>query len=143
MAKSEWVRATKGHPCLICGKTRFCSRTSDGAIAKCMWIASDWPDKGKLGGWIHRLNGQPIDYTPPKPKPKLTSGEWRQIAKKAFYHDKSPALRAQLAEELGVGAEALFKLRVGRGFDDWRGLFYSTWPQFDYNRQVTGIVRTI
>jgi hypothetical protein len=141
MAKAEWARVTRRQPCVICGKGRYCTRTTDGTLAKCMWIGSDWPDKSEHGGWIHKITGDLVEYKAPPPVDKKPPEEWDQLAKQHFNCQEAKITRYTLAAQLGVTYGSLWELRVGYGFDHYRGYHFSTWPQFDHLRRVTGIVR--
>lgn len=144
--KSEWVRVSKSKPCPICERPDWCVRSADGGVVICMRIASHRESKGKQGGWIHKIghedSGGLTAYIPPsKPQKKISYEEWADLALKHYKHEEASKMRAALARNLGVSEESLRLLCVGWGYDEWRDLEYSTWPQFTPYRQVTGIVR--
>jgi len=67
----NWVRATRQHPCPICGKDHYCSFTSDGLLAGCMDVreGSRWTKQTDLGEmYLHRLTDEPREAPPPRPK---------------------------------------------------------------------------
>lgn len=53
---TTWVRATKAHPCPICGKPDWCSVSADGSASCCMRVESEKPTRN--GGWLHRLGSE-------------------------------------------------------------------------------------
>jgi hypothetical protein len=106
-----------------------------------MWVASDWASACKWGGWLHRISGGPVDLPPTPPAPKMAPEEWFIIAHEAFFNPRAPYERLDLSKSLGVSQESLYKLCVGYGWDDYRRVHYTTWPQFNHLRQVTGIIR--
>lgn len=142
--KAEWTRASKRHPCPICEHTDYCCMTNDGRLVNCMRVESRTPCKSRLGGWLHWLDdGDGLTAYVPlvKEAPKISYDEWTQKAKEAAYHEHAKSARQTVAEDLGVSYESLIMLCVGWGWDDYRRKPFSTWPQFNHLRQVTGIVR--
>lgn len=133
----EWIRVGS-EPCLVCGRKTWCTRSADGTIAKCMRIASDKPASGDGGGWIHKTDGKPM-FLETKPKPEPVEIDWTTTAQKCF--EQGAAVRETLASELGVSVEALERLLVGCGHDDFRHLSYSTWPERRVGGKVVGIIR--
>lgn len=142
--KSEWARVSKRHPCPICEHNDYCCITKDGSLVNCMRVESNTPCKSKLGGWLHWLEdkGGLALYVPPaKDPPKISYEEWGKIASEAARHEHARSARQTVSEDLGVSYESLLMLCVGWGWDDYRHLPFSTWPQFNHRRQITGIIR--
>src|SRR5262245_37295860 len=137
--RKDWIRVTRDKPCTICGKPDFCTRSADGAVVKCMRIESSQPARGDLGGWIHRVGGAQLRASLPKPAAPQLEQDWSRIALQCF--ESGAGTRNSLAEELGVSIESLERLMVGKGFDSYRGLYYSTWPELRPGGRVVGIVR--
>lgn len=134
----EWIRVSRAAPCLACGKATWCTRSSDGRLAKCMRVASERPASGDGGGWIHKVNGEPMNVTLPK-KPERTEKDWTMLAQKCF--EDGTDERVELALQLGVSIGSLERLKIGRGFDEFRRLWYSTWPELRPGGKVVGIIR--
>lgn len=138
---AEWVRVTRSEPCKVCGNGTYCTRTNDGAVAKCMRVESAKPAKGDAGGWIHKLDGAVMNQqTLPKverPKPVI---DWPTLAMKHYEHSKAGETRIALAEQLGLRIASLEALQVGCGWD-FNGAAYSSWPQRDATGKVIGISR--
>lgn len=137
--KATWVRVSRSEPCPVCGGPDFCTRTTDGTAVKCQRVQSDKPDKGKLGGWIHRL----IDPLPPKPEPKKPEKkpDWTKECKAMYEHEKAHQKRCEVASMLKVSVESLEALRVGVGWDSWDGKEFSSWPSRDDAGRCIGFVR--
>jgi hypothetical protein len=106
-----------------------------------MRVESPKPAKGNGGGWIHRL-GTPLAALlvkrDPKEKPYIN---WTVLAQTMFESPTAADERNYLAKTLGVKESALVELGVGRGWDEYRGLPYSSWPERDPKGNVVGIVR--
>ena len=143
--KKDWIRVSKRDPCPICGKPDYCTKTADGRLAQCMRVESDRPSKNRLGGWLHWLTedagGLVLAPVKTYEKPKISYDEWTRIAKEAASHKHAKETRVTVAKELGVSYESLLWLCVGWGWDEYRHVPFSTWPQFNHKRQVTGIIR--
>lgn len=138
MAKRQWVRVSKREPCAVCERGDYCTRSADGLLAKCMRIESDRPASGELAGWIHRL-------ADPLPKVEIrrderveeTTVDWNAMALSMFTGAKNS--RETLAGQLGVSAQSLERLGVGRG--EQRGRWFWSFPERDIRGNVVGIVR--
>lgn len=119
MAKAEWIRVSRSSPCPICGRPDYCTKTTDGAVAKCMRVESAKPAKGDGGGWIHKCEGAALIETTTIAKPA------RKIDQTALCKRVDQMRRArgifealgELAERLGVSIEALERLGTGIGYD--------------------------
>lgn len=95
-----------------------------------------------MGGFIHKLVA---------PLPRMTIREntqtkkpyinWTVLAQSMFESPTAAEERNYLAQTLGVKESALIELGVGRGWDEYRGLPYSSWPERDPKGNVVGIVR--
>lgn len=56
-ARGCWRRFTDVHRCVLCGRPKTCSVTSDGAVVWCKSVASETPSKsGIADGWLHFLD---------------------------------------------------------------------------------------
>ena len=124
-----WLRVSKSEKCAVCGKADWCQRSSDGSAAHCMRVESTKAAAGPMGGWIHRL-AEPL---PPlsirvtkREKPNI---DWSVLAQTMFTAPAAAEERYYLATTLGVKESALVELQVGRGWDEYRGLPYSSWPE--------------
>lgn len=134
----EWSRVTLAEPCLVCSRGTWCTRSVDGSLAKCMRTESERPATGDGGGWIHKVDGKPMQVIERPKKPEIDV-DFTALALKCF--ENGADVRASLSTELGVGVEALERLLVGSGFDDYRSLGYSTWPERRQGGKVVGIIR--
>lgn len=129
----KWVRVSRKSPCRICEKWDYCTQLMSGKLARCMRVESEKPST--QGGWIHRINGEPV--AAPKEITKLKNvGE---IAKKMFNTPDAKDRRAKLAAQLGVSAKSLRELGVGVGYD--RGGEFMSFPSRGVKGQVIGITR--
>lgn len=139
VGESTWIRVSRAEPCPICDRPDYCTRTTDGSAVKCMRVESDLPDKGKLGGWIHKLT----DPLPPKPEPKKVEKkpDWSKECREMFEHEKAHDKRCEVAEMLKVSVESLEALRVGIGWDSWNQREFSSWPSRDNDGRCIGYVR--
>lgn len=139
MTENKWVRVSLSEPCPVCKRPDYCTRTTDGTAVKCMRVGSDFPDKGRLGGWIHKMS-DPLPPIPP-PKPVEKKADWTEECRKMFNHEKAHDKRCELADQLKVSVESLEALRVGIGWDDWNGKEFSSWPSRDNDGRCIGYVR--
>lgn len=129
---------TRREPCPICGKPDYCCRSGD--LVLCMRVESQKPSTNRMGGWLHVVDGAPpvVVSLPKKDKPII---DWGALAHSMFTAPTAAEERHYLARTLGVSEAALIDLEVGRGWDEWRGKPYSSWPERDATGKVVGIVR--
>ena len=139
MSESTWIRVSRSEPCPVCKRPDYCTRTTDGQAVKCMRVESEIPDKGRLGGWIHKLS----DPLPPVPTPKKVERkpDWTEECKAMFMHERAHDKRCEVADSLKVSVDSLEALRVGIGWDEWNGREYSSWPSRDNDGRCIGYVR--
>lgn len=119
MTKAEWIRVSRSSPCPICGRPDYCTKTTDGAVAKCMRIESSKPAKGDAGGWIHKVEGAEVIEAPVIAKPARKIDQ-ETLSKRVaqMYRTKGAAeARIELAERIGVSLLSLEALEVGLGYD--------------------------
>lgn len=137
--ESTWIRVSRAEPCPICKRPDYCTRTTDGTAVKCMRVESEILDKGKLGGWIHKM----ADPLPPQPPAKKVEKkpDWTAECRKMFEHDKAHQKRCEVADMLKVSVESLEALKVGIGWDEWNGREFSSWPSRDNDGRCIGFVR--
>ncbi len=93
MSESTWIRVSRSEPCPVCDRPDYCTRTTDGTAVKCMRVESDQPDKGPLGGWIHKM-ADPLPPRPPRLKNRLVPRSTRAV---------SPSARPLDSARTGVG----------------------------------------
>lgn len=139
---SKWIRVSRHEPCVICGKSDYCTRTADGAAAKCMRVESESPvtdSKGGFSGWVHKLSNPLPPVPPPKPIPKKP--KWNSECRAMFVHDMAHEKRCAVSESLKVSVVALEDLGVGIGWDDWNNAEYSSWPSRDADGDCIGFTR--
>ena len=136
MSKAEWVRVSRTEPCPICGKPRYCTRSADGTVSRCMRIESDHVSGN---GWLHRLD-EPLPERQPEPAPEKKAN-WTTECKAMYQHRLAPERRSRIAVQLGVSVQSLELLRVGVGWDQWSGREFSSWPARDPSGRCVGFVR--
>lgn len=148
MAKDDWCRVSPSHPCPVCGKPDNCSTSRDGGAAYCGRVEEGSIRQNDGGQFLHRLNDRgrvprwTAERSNPRPpaskKPRPPSAkDFAQIAEQAFYHPQAESARIELAELLGVSADALRRLRVG--WLAWERAW--TFPERDAIGRVIGISR--
>lgn len=135
-----WTRVTTNDKCPVCGKPDYCTRS--GGLVLCMRVESPRPSTNKLGGWLHSV-GDDDQYPTPTTLPKAEKPDidWTTVAKTMFESPKATDEREYLAKTLGVNHSALSELGVGCGWDAYRGVGFSSWPERDAKGTVVGIVR--
>ena len=132
-------RATKAHPCPVCGRPDWCSLFADGGGAICMRVPSNRPTRN--GGHLHFLRNQTPRPRGRRPFARLVAAmksAKRDPMELTALHDRHVAAvaagpLAEFAADLGVTAAAL--RRVGLG---WSGLAWS-FPMHDARGRVVGI----
>lgn len=110
---SGWKRLKRGEKCPVCAHAGWCTISGDGEAAKCMRLANDRPVKG--GGWVHKLQpGQAatVKTFTPEAAPKRTRETWLKLATRFRANGKIRNID-KLADDLGVSAESLHRLRIG------------------------------
>jgi len=132
------IRASKGHPCPICGKPDWCSFSADGTFVICMRIAEGSIKETINGGYLHRLSNfdlshiRTISAKAEKPKrddlPELADYFCEQ-------GKRSPHRIKWLSEQLGLPVWALNDLHIG--WSEKRKAF--SFPMKNGMGQVIGI----
>lgn len=135
--KTNWIRVSRRHGCLICGKHDWCLIAPDGTAAICQRVESDKPVGNKGAGWWHRLSGASL---PPIRLPIPTSTKAKPDIDWDGRHTRyvsqlTDAGRLYLADELGVSVAAIAKQLVG--WCSSRSCW--TWPMRDAGGRVVGI----
>jgi hypothetical protein len=128
-----WIRATRAHPCPICGKPDWCTFTK--TIALCMRTESTRPSRGDAGGWLHELGERP------------RQSEWRRLRVRervgvdfeSLADEYQDALDLDglgvLSRQLGVSTDALELTGVG-----WCAERQAwSWPMYDHEARVVGV----
>lgn len=134
----EWVRVTKREPCKVCAREDYCTRSADGAVAKCMRIKSDRPVES--GGWIHTLGEAlpiiaPVRIQKPRPTDTMLHNRWAPRMRAAWRNHGAEV--ALLAEALGVAPWTLDALKVGWSVGAW-------WlPERNHRQEIIGINRRL
>lgn len=117
---------------MVCSRPKWCTFTSDGAIAHCMRVASDRPSSG--GGWIHELTAMPR-RKPPAARPLQLAPrreDLEQLSQRWIGNLTAARLEA-FAEQLGVEPAGLTLLGIG-----WTGRAFS-FPMRNARREIVGI----
>ena len=129
MSKPKWVQVRGSSPCPVCGRTSWCTRTTAGDAAKCMFTESDKPVES--GGWVHKLKGDEIT-PPPPPKAhaeKMSPKEVADIVGSMFRHCEAEKARKKDAGKLKVSPRSMRDLCVGVGWDDYGiNKKFTSWP---------------
>lgn len=122
MARQDWVRTTRKHPCPICStesKPRFgwCLLSRDGASVICGRTPSGKRIGNKGAGWLHVV-GEAKPYTPPRQETKIVKPVQRDWAEVAMECEAALPEQDPLADQLGVSDESLGRLMLGWS-DKW------------------------
>ena len=141
LTKTNWIRVSRSRRCPVCDSDSWCGISDDGAVVHCQRIESQTPCNGESGGWIHRLSEprpQRNRTMQPATKEQRPTIDWSGVAKRMY----DAGRRDELARVLGVSVDALSRLGVGSGADDFgqREPFWS-FPERSGQLKVTGIVR--
>lgn len=112
--ESGFVRVKQNSPCVICGKTSWCTRSGDGVLAYCMRVAAGSIKQSANKAYIHVItasNGcSPKPAVTPKPRPVTTYTADAQT--------KDEVYRYLLTECLTLDADHGEHLLTERGFSD-------------------------
>lgn len=137
-----FVRRKPGTVCPVCERADWCSVSDDGKVARCMRVESARESTGADGtlGWLHALETPMAVEVPQEKVTKATLAEVKSVARSAYEHKLASAVRAKLAQELGVSVASLDSLRVGYGCDR-SGAEWSSWPSRDGRGNVVGVSR--
>lgn len=127
---SEWRETSRKHRCAICDKDHWCTFTTDGAVAKCMNVTSDRPVAS--GGWIHRLNGNAINWrAPSKPEPRRPPIHWLSLCSEY----RAAIQPWEVAYSLGVTVNSLDRLWAG-----WASKYNAlAFPMRDGKMRIVGV----
>lgn len=135
---SDWLRVSRATKCPVCESDSWCTYTADGNVVYCMRVQSE--HACEKGGWFHF--DQPLDRnrvtTPAEPPVKIDA---EPLAKEFYDNEEAAWTRLELAEQLGVTAEALELLRVGTGWDTSSGERFASFPSRDGTGKIVGITR--
>lgn len=136
---NRWVKVSHGEPCPVCQRSDWCTRTADGECVKCMRVESERPVE--TGGWVHRLD-QPLPdvVIDPREEQKIPVDAEAE-ARRMYLSDAAVEMRRTVAKELGLLEGVLDWLRVGAGWDDYRNVMFSSWPQRDERGKIVGLSR--
>ena len=139
----DWVRVSKAHPCVACGKGDWCGITRDGSVAHCMRVPSEHPCPS--GGWFHFLKERPRRMpvrTGPKPpvRPRMFNAEITMQGYRAEFEapgggrDIFDSL-LEIGRDLNLCPADIDRLLVGRS------AFHRAWafPMLDGQSKCVGI----
>lgn len=137
----RWIRASREHPCPICGPTHrrqsWCLIAVDGTAVICPRVESDRPVGTKGAGWLHRLTNPLPPAPPPKREPPaVPPAEFGRLAEQ-YAAAVGPDRLRLFAKSLGVSPVVLRRLCVGHDGEAW------TFPMRDAAGRVTGIRRRL
>jgi hypothetical protein len=135
----RWTRVSKSHPCAACHKSDYCCHS--GSIILCMRVKSPKPSNCKLGGWLHFDDSLALPFEAPPQVVQRPEINWATLAKLMYLDPRAATARAFLAKSLNVTEASLLALRVGYGYDDYRQVPYTSWPERDELGNVIGIIR--
>lgn len=137
MSCETWHRVSRQRRCAVCGKVDWCTFTD--RVACCMRVQSDRPLRN--GGWLHQTSAEPW---PPDRRPHrvrlsapqaVPSRHFDELARRFQQAMNAPTLD-RLSHQLGVGGDALRRLRVG--WSPEYGGSYS-FPMCGSDQKVCGI----
>lgn len=139
MANENWVNVSPTDPCPICGKADWCRITADKTAVVCGRVQQGAVKRCKDGRWLHRRDEEEWRSPPP------VQATYNLIGPRSFQpivdrltRDNAAAC-VQLADELGVSASALMRLRTGyHSKGDWWAF-----PERDAAGKVIGIMRRL
>lgn len=140
-SNSGWHNNSKQHPCPVCGKPDACRLSDDGQAVWCRRATAAPPGarlvKKTPEGIVVRFDdplAMPLPTFKPEPKPAAVKPEkWQQRVEAYRLHAGDQI--QDLADRLGVDAEALRRLRCG--WDQQRSQW--TFPTHDGQGNVVGI----
>jgi len=96
-----WIKVSKSNPCKVCGKSDWCTISSDTGFSCCMRVQSDFPIAN--GGWLHK--GDSViqkemmrNEKPVTPAHTLDAVAWWSAARRAINLEKLDVW----AERLGI-----------------------------------------
>lgn len=132
----DWARVNRRNPCIICGKTRWCTYTTDGAVARCMQVESEHPSEA--GGWIHFLTDESDRVAQRHRAKKATTSAQKvtpaEVQKAYCAMSDSATLTCRLANALGVPSDSIQRLGVRHQTDT-----VAAFPMVDHLMRVQGI----
>ncbi len=133
----DWIRVTRGAPCIICKKPDWCTVASDGSAACCMRTESD--RRLGNGGWLHKLGrdllGGPARAAPPSPPRKILSSDTLGDTWARWAIGTTDEQVAGLAKRLGVAPEGLRSVGVCWAWPHEAWAF----PMYDGDENYAGI----
>lgn len=139
MERHVWLRVTSKERCPICKRGDYCCRSANGEVVLCMRVESQRRSKNRMGGWIHLLTEPLPKVEAQQRKERLPTVDWTKEAQAMYAAGERE--RERLSSSLGVQLSALEQLLVGRGWDDYRQTWFSSWPEWSASGKVLGIVR--
>ena len=143
---SGWVRVSRAHPCVACGKGDWCGVSADGVVCHCMRVPSAHPCPS--GGWFHFLVERPKrEFAPrrmPKPriphKPQLFNAEITMQGYRAEFEAPGGGRGIfdsllEIGRDLNLCPADIDRLMVGRS------AFHRAWafPMLDGQSKCVGI----
>lgn len=142
---AKWRRVRRSEPCPICGHTDFCTIANSGDAVHCMRVESDNPSSAKIGGWIHRYSGKPIDgrlggLPGRQDDEKLPQAEVERLVEQFCQHPSRDVYLRTISTSWGVPMATLKRMRIGVGVDD-RGETFVSFPCVDDQYRPIGIIR--
>jgi len=135
---NEWLRVSKKHPCIICGRSDWDTYTSDGNYACCMRIMDGAIRELKNGGYLFRLTSNNKTSLPRQEFKPLT--EYKNFGPLVYENECKTSER-----QLNVYAQTIqlpgWPLRLMRC-----GFYQGTigFPMYDHTKKIIGIrLRTV
>ena len=139
---SGWVRVSRAHPCIVCGKVDWCGISADGVVCHCMRVESPHPCPS--GGWFHFLVERPrrecVPRIPLFPKPQLFNAEITMQGYKAEFEAPGGGRDIfgsllEIGRDLNLCPADIDRLLVGRS------AFHGAWafPMLDGGGKCVGI----
>lgn len=116
----HWIRVTRQKRCPCCESDSWCAIAEDGSAAICMRRTSDYPTRN--GGFLHRLRDSRDRQSRPVRRMRAADVTRCDFGALSARYEKATTdgSVADLAARLGVTADSLRRLHVGRmPLGDW------------------------
>jgi len=113
----EFVRVTRAHPCVICGRPDWCLSDREESPAKAICAREPSPRRWGGAGWMHILRD---DHTPRRPRVYTVENDpdFGDLARR-YQEQVNERDARHFAYSLGLSYESLVLLGLGRSSNCW------------------------